>query len=147
MKPRRRDARGQSMVELALVLPVFILLLVAIFDLGHVVWANDTLSNAAREAARFAIVHGDKSTSPATKQNIKDVAIDWADNAGTVPTVTVCGGTGCTGDTDLTGMGVPYARGVPVTVTVSADVSLGAPSILGVGPIHLSNTSTMLVNH
>jgi TadE-like protein len=55
---RRNDSRGQSLVEFALIFPIFILLLVSIFDLGHVVWANDSLSNAAREAARFAVVHG-----------------------------------------------------------------------------------------
>jgi Flp pilus assembly protein TadG len=142
---RRHDERGQSLVEMALILPIFVLVLVAIFDLGHVVWVNDTLGNAAREAARYAIVHGDKTTG-GTKQDIKDVAIDWASNAGASATVTVCGGTGCTGDTDL-GVSFPYSRGTPVTVTVSGDVSLGAPSVLGLGPFHLSSSSTMLVNH
>jgi hypothetical protein len=63
---RRNDSRGQSLVEFALIFPIFILLLVSIFDLGHVVWANDSLSNAAREGARFAVVHGasDRSTCP-----------------------------------------------------------------------------------
>jgi hypothetical protein len=46
------------MVEFALIVPIFILLLVTMFDLGHVVWANNALATAAREAARFAVVHG-----------------------------------------------------------------------------------------
>src|SRR6188768_107415 len=57
---RRRDAasrRGQALVEFALVLPIFILLLVAIFDLGRAVFAYNTLTNAAREGARIAIVN------------------------------------------------------------------------------------------
>jgi len=57
---RRRDAarrRGQALVEFALVLPIFILLLVAIFDLGRAVFAYNTLTNAAREGARMAIVN------------------------------------------------------------------------------------------
>ena len=41
--------RGQALVEFALVLPIFILLLVAIFDLGRAVFAYNTLTNAARE--------------------------------------------------------------------------------------------------
>ncbi|MEP6470200.1 MAG: TadE family protein [Chloroflexota bacterium] len=63
---RRKEQRGQSLVEFALIFPIFILLLVSIFDLGHVVWANDSLSNAAREAARFAVIHGasDRTTCP-----------------------------------------------------------------------------------
>jgi Flp pilus assembly protein TadG len=140
---RRRDSRGQTLVEFAFVLPVFIFLLVAVFDLGHVVWANDTLANGAREAARYAIVHGANATPSATKQEIKDVAIHWARLAGANGTVTVCAGAGCTGDTDL----AAYDRGQPVTVAVSADVPLAAPAFFGFGTIHLSNSSTMLVNH
>lgn len=60
---RRSSPRGQSLVEMALVIPVFLTLLVAVFDLGHVVWANDALSTAAREAARFAVIHGGTNSS------------------------------------------------------------------------------------
>jgi Flp pilus assembly protein TadG len=148
---RRRDPRGQTLVEFAFVLPLFVFLLVAIFDLGHVVWANDTLGNGAREAARYAIVHGAKSGTTGTVQDVKDVARNWAKLAGTGVTVTVCGFTGigvtgCTGDTNV-GDTYPYARGTAVTVTVSADVPLAAPAFFGFGSIHLSNSSTMLVNH
>lgn len=57
---RRRGGtrrRGQALVEFALVIPLFLLLLVAIFDLGRAVFAWNTLSNAAREGARIAIVN------------------------------------------------------------------------------------------
>jgi Flp pilus assembly protein TadG len=49
--------RGQALVEFALVLPIFILVLVAIVDLGRAVFAYNTLTNAAREGARMAIVN------------------------------------------------------------------------------------------
>lgn len=55
---RRHATRGQAMVEFALVFPILILLLVGIFDLGRVVWANNAISTASREAARLAVVHG-----------------------------------------------------------------------------------------
>lgn len=48
--------RGQSMVEFALILPIFILMLVGIFDVGRAVYAYNTINNAAREAGRLAIV-------------------------------------------------------------------------------------------
>lgn len=51
-----RDARGQSLVEFALVIPIFVLMLMGIFDLGRAVFAYNTANNAAREAARLAIV-------------------------------------------------------------------------------------------
>lgn len=53
----RCGGRGQALVEFALVMPIFILLLVAIFDLGRAVFAYNTLTNAAREGARMAIVN------------------------------------------------------------------------------------------
>ncbi len=49
-------SRGQSIVEFALILPVFVLLLVGILDLGRAVYAFNTINNAAREGARLAIV-------------------------------------------------------------------------------------------
>lgn len=60
--PIRRRDRGQSLVEFSLVLPVFLLLLIALFDLGRGVFAYNTLTNAAREGARMAIVNQDKPT-------------------------------------------------------------------------------------
>ena len=54
-----RRSRGQALVEFALVIPLFLLMLVALFDLGRAVFAYNTLTNAAREGARVAIVNQD----------------------------------------------------------------------------------------
>jgi len=52
---RRRSAwTGQTLVEFALVLPVFILLLFGLLDVGRYVYMNSALSQAAREGARLA---------------------------------------------------------------------------------------------
>jgi len=59
---RRTGSRGQGLVEFALVLPIFVLLLVALFDLGRAVFAYNTITNAAREGARLAIVNQDIPT-------------------------------------------------------------------------------------
>jgi len=48
--------RGQSLTEFALLLPVFLLLLFALFDFGRGIFAYNTISGAAREGARIAIV-------------------------------------------------------------------------------------------
>lgn len=55
LRPRHRT-RGQTMVELALVLPIFILLIVGVFDFGRAIYAYNTVLNASREGARQAIV-------------------------------------------------------------------------------------------
>jgi len=47
----RQRTLGQSFVEFALVLPLFLLFLAATLDLGRVFYANITLNNAAREGA------------------------------------------------------------------------------------------------
>lgn len=59
-----RDAhgRGQTLVEFALVLPIFILLMFGLFDLGRAVYAYNTISNAARSGARTAIVNQTEAT-------------------------------------------------------------------------------------
>lgn len=53
---RHRRRRGQSLVEFALILPFFLLLLFGLLDMGRAVYMNSTLSQAAREAARLAAV-------------------------------------------------------------------------------------------
>jgi len=52
----RRAYRGQSLVEFALILPILLILLLGIFDFGRAVAAHNSVSNAARSAARVAIV-------------------------------------------------------------------------------------------
>lgn len=54
--------RGQALVEFSLVIPIFLLLLVGLFDLGRAVFSYNTLTNAAREGARMAIVNQDVPT-------------------------------------------------------------------------------------
>jgi Flp pilus assembly protein TadG len=53
---RCRSDRGQGLVEFALVFPVFILLLLIVFDFGRAIYGYHTISNAARGGARVAIV-------------------------------------------------------------------------------------------
>jgi Flp pilus assembly protein TadG len=161
--------RGQTLVEFAIVLPMFMVLLMGVLDFGRVVWTTNTLQAAAREAARFAIVHGGSATtacpvgpadlpttvvpaassscpypSPST-QAIKDTATAFATGAGGAITVTVCYGAGCSGDTNVSG--ATDKRGTPVTVVVSTTVNLVTPALLGITSTPLSATTTMLVNH
>ena len=56
LRSRTGSRRGQALVEFALVLPIFILLLVGIFDFGRAIYAYNTISNAAREAVRVGVV-------------------------------------------------------------------------------------------
>lgn len=51
--------RGQTLAEFALVIPIFLLVLMGLFDLGRAVFIYNGLTNAAREGVRLAIVNQD----------------------------------------------------------------------------------------
>jgi hypothetical protein len=56
--------RGQSLVEFALVGVVFFIVVFGAIDAGRAVWNYNTLAQATREGARYAIVHGAYSSDP-----------------------------------------------------------------------------------
>src|SRR4051812_5895809 len=82
---RRHHSRGQGLVEFALVFPILILLLIAVFDLGRLVFAYNDITNAARSGARVAIVDQTNNVArtavinQATSLGLKpaDVTIDY----------------------------------------------------------------------
>lgn len=152
----RRRSRGQGVAEFALVIPLFLVMLFGIIDLGRVIWANDALANAAREGARYASVTGSSKVNPidSTKDQIKDYTKNFAIAAGTNITVTVCysaqaniaaNTSGCTGDTNEGA--ASNNRGSLVTVTATSTVPILTGSLLGMGDFHVSGTSTVLVNN
>jgi type II secretory pathway pseudopilin PulG len=57
--PQRSSSysEGQAMVELMLVLPLFLMTFVGIITLGMGIFFQQQVTNAAREAARFAAIH------------------------------------------------------------------------------------------
>lgn len=77
----RHGRRGQGLVEFALVFPIVMLVLMAIFDIGRAVALYNGLTNAAREGARLAIVNQDKSKIVQRVQN--QVFLGPLSNAGT----------------------------------------------------------------
>lgn len=54
-KPAAHRERGASLVEFALVLPLFLLLVGGMVDFGRAFYTQVTLTNAAREGARSAM--------------------------------------------------------------------------------------------
>ena len=53
---RRERSRGQALVEFAFVFPIIVFMAFAFIDIGLAVFGYNTLTNAAREAARVAAV-------------------------------------------------------------------------------------------
>ena len=138
---RKRRERGQSMVELALVLPVFLVIVMGIvdFSLGLKEWIS--ITNEAREGARYAAVSCalGADDSAGVESKVHDATADVVLKPGNITAVDV---TNCTAG----------AGGENVTVRVDYDYALITPlggllQILGgdglAGKIALSSHSEM----
>ncbi len=68
--PIFRSARGQGLVEFALILPLLLLLIMGILDFGRMLFIYANLFNAAREASRYAL------TDPGNQVAIQQAARD-----------------------------------------------------------------------
>lgn len=152
-------------MEFAVTIPIFLVLTLGVVDLGRVIWATTSLNAAAREGARYAIVHGGTQTDPCpvgpaglnsnhnpdasclnpspSKQYIYDTVNAAAIAGGANVTVTACYGSDCIGNTDT----ADNSRGNSVTVRVTSQISLVTPSLLGLSSFGVSANSTMIVNH
>ena len=60
---RRHKSRGQTLVEFALVFPVFIALVGGVIQFGMVFWAQNTLTQVVRDTGRWAAT---QATTPPT---------------------------------------------------------------------------------
>ena len=58
MMKLRREQHGQALVEMALVIPLFFLLLFGVIEMGRIGHAYITVSSAARAGARLATIGG-----------------------------------------------------------------------------------------
>ena len=81
-----RSERGQSLVELALVLPLLILLLAGMADLGRAFFSYIEITNAAQEGtragSRLPCYPGDAAQRQAMKTSITNAAVAEAANSG-----------------------------------------------------------------
>ena len=118
MRRFAHDERAQSLVEFALVLPVLLLIITGIFDVGRAVWQENTLAYAAREGTRYAIVNGsgcEPNPSCVVYPGNTQPIIDRVRAAAVgVPNITV------TATWEIVGGSVCYDRNCAVTVDASA---------------------------
>jgi Flp pilus assembly protein TadG len=139
---RRRDRqRGQALVEFALVIPIFLLVIFGLVDLGRAVFVNNTIAEAARDGARYGSVQA-RSYNDASRATVEDWVLDRLAGEVPNPTVTVTcipqtTALGCTGNGDDF-----------VIVTVETDLDMITP-IIGqiVGTLELDARSEVLVNN
>ena len=73
---RRVAGRGQALVEFAIIVPIFMLLLFALLDFGRVIYAQQTITQDAREGARVGMVAAlDSPITTSSYQKIRDAAL------------------------------------------------------------------------
>lgn len=65
-----RDRRASTLVESALGLLAFLLILFAVFELGRLMWAYNLLTHATHDGIRYAMVRGNSSGQTATASTI-----------------------------------------------------------------------------
>ncbi|HJR90610.1 MAG TPA: TadE/TadG family type IV pilus assembly protein [Novosphingobium sp.] len=53
-----REERGAAAIEFALAAPVFLMMIMGIFDIGHMAYSKAVLSGAVQEAARTSAMEG-----------------------------------------------------------------------------------------
>jgi Flp pilus assembly protein TadG len=80
---RRERSEGQTLLEFALVIPMVVLLLLAVFDMGRGVYGLSAVGNAARIGGRTAIVNQ-------TATDIRQRAAEQATGLGIDSTAVAC---------------------------------------------------------
>lgn len=143
----RGHQRGQSLVELALVLPILLVLLAAALDLGRVFYATVSLNNAAREGALQA------AETPGSY--VEDAACNTTTNLVVCRVLLEAKGTMTTvNPTDIDVAcalpGCPKQAASMVTVEVRGTFTLLTPllrAILGTETLNLKSTATAQVNY
>lgn len=87
MKTKKRFS-GQSLLEFSIILPTALFLITGFLDLGRAVFYYSSLTNAVREATRYAIVHKaeieDAYNNPADN-TLQDKVLEYAFGLADVP--------------------------------------------------------------
>ena len=129
-KNKRED--GQAMVEFALILPIFLLILCGIIDFGWLFYNQLSLNNACREGARYAVVN---TAEDASTQAI----INHIENT----TTTVFANDGVDIKIEYSSPNDPTAG--DITVSMEAEISFFTPVLSTVLGKEKTITSTVIM--
>jgi Flp pilus assembly protein TadG len=122
-----RSERGQGLVELALLLPILIVVVMGVLDFGRVYFAYVTITNAAREGAFFASLN--PTVSDASVQAIVDAEISGQLDGGA----------------RVIDVSDSRSPGSQLTVTVQHDFQAITTSVLGRRTFPVRATAAMVV--
>lgn len=134
----RRTGSGQALVEFAIVLPILMLLVFALFDAGRAVVFYSELTNAARVGARVAMVNqsNDPTCSSLSDRTFKCAASKQTTGMNIAPSAIP--------NLVVTGSDCGVAGNCAATVSLSYSYNAVTP-VIGqlLGPISLTANATM----
>ena len=137
---RRQRRRGQALVEFALVLPIFLMMMMAVFDLGRMIYMYNGVAEAARELSRVTSVH---PGTPGALGSTAETAAVLAAQKGLIPNL---------GDptftcVDIDGSSITETckAGMQVRVVIVAPYAPVTPILSMIGTITLRSSSTFSI--
>ncbi len=142
MKVVGRGEQGQALLEFALILPVFLMLIMGLIDFGRIYWADLVSEEVGRDAARYISLGESYSQVELAVENdaaplgnvgwqSTNTTVSWTTSPAPSPNPPVSSST--------------WASGQAVTVQVTTKVGVFDPlfaAILG-NPVTLTNSVTM----
>ena len=131
----RRNKRGTSVVEMAIVLPLLLMLVFAIGEFGIMFTQYETLINAAREGARTGVLYRGSTCAAATvKTQISAAVKNYMNGSGVSTgaiTTTSSGECGGSGTQLVVNSSVPYTfAALPGLAGLNSNVTLAASSTM-----------------
>jgi len=121
-----RARSGNSMVEFALVAPLFFLLVFGILDYGRLFYEQETLQYAMRQAGRFAVTGQNSGTNRVTAIiQVAENASAGLINSGNINNIIITSG----GTTNFAGKGTQE-----MTITMVSNLKLITPGIAAFFP-------------
>lgn len=85
----RRGERGSELIELAIALPILLLVIAGIMDFGFLFEKYEVVTNAAREGARMAVLNNSAGYSTTDVQNRVSAYLDSSGLTGSSATTDV----------------------------------------------------------
>jgi Flp pilus assembly protein TadG len=119
-----KGKQGEGLVEFAVVLPLFFLLMFGILDMGHLYFVQVTLENAVRQAGRYAVT-GQKFPGMTRVASIQQVAKNSAPGLDVTKVIISSSSGSATG-----GVGSVDSAGLPgqnVTISLTTHLTLFTP--------------------
>ena len=152
-------------MEFALVFPILVILIFGIVDFGRAIFIYSVVQDAAREGARYAIVHGSLSqsidgrcasgpgaTCDPSGANVAVQSRRYAFGLDSSQLATgACWGLGCTVSADcgtaINGVPATNSPLTPVKVATCYNFRTIVGSLLPIVPIRLRAEATLTINH